>query len=107
MKKSELKQLIKEVIDEMMPYTPRKRGPEEYSLAVPKNHAKKAFEMLQKLSKDKKHGLTNPYLNDESFRVTGKDKKNWVDIDFQIMVPGGIDVEHVVNWLEKNGVPTQ
>jgi hypothetical protein len=107
MTKSQLKQLINEVISEMMPYIPRKPGPEEYTIAVPKVHAKKAFEMIQKLSKNKKYGLTDPYLNDDSSRADKLDRKNWVDIDLMIMVPGGIDIEDVVELLEKNGIETQ
>ena len=107
MKKSELKQLINEVISEMMPYIPRKPGPEEYTIAVPKVHAEKAFEMIQKLSKNKKHGLTDPYLNDDSVRANRRDRKNWADINLMIMVPGGIDIEDVVELLEKNGIQTQ
>ena len=107
MTKSQLKQLINEVISEMMPYIPRKPGPEEYVISVPKVHAKKAFEIIQKLSKNKKYGLTDPYLNDDSSRADKLDRKNWVDIDLMIMVPGGIDIEDVVALLEKNGIQTQ
>lgn len=94
MKKSELKQLIREVITEI--------SREEYCIAVPQAKGEKALAILQTLRKQRLI-IGAPFLSDTSDRVTDA---GWVDLYF-VSDPAKFGPHEVSDILKKQGIPSQ
>ena len=82
---------------------------EEYGFAVPKSQADKALALVKKIAANKTYKIKGASLDptDDSYRVSGKDKKNWTDLYLTIDAVNGIDVIDVEKFLNKNGIETQ